>query len=131
MELFFKLSATAIVGVVIGLILKRNGSDTGLLLSVVVCAMIIIGASSFLEPIISFCQRLREIGCLDISTLNILLKTVGVGLIAKLSALLCGDSGNQALGKTIQFTGTVAMLWLALPLLEEFIQLLDDILGTI
>ena len=70
-------------------------------------------------------------GQLESDTLTILLKAVGIGLVTEVTCLICTDAGNAALGKTLQFLSCAVILWLSIPLLNELLELIDNILGAI
>lgn len=119
------------ISLVLGLVLIKNGKDMALLLTIAVCCMVMLAAVKYLEPVLAFFRKLESIGNLDSQMLKILLKAVGIGLLAELTSLICADSGNSALGKGLQFLASAAILWLSIPLLDELLTLLDTILGAI
>ena len=84
-----------------------------------------------LEPVISMLRALQVRSSIDSEMLSILLKTVGVGLIAELVSLICTDAGNAAMGKMIQILGAALVLNLSLPLLEILVALVEGIVGNI
>ena len=131
MDLFIKITSAVLLSVIICLILAKNGADAVVLVTAAVCSMVILSAVSFLEPIVDFCNKLQEIGKLDNRVLSILLKAVGIGLISQICCLICTDAGNQTLGKYLQCVSTAVILWLALPLLEELVTLIDAVLGAV
>ena len=131
MDVFLKASAGVLVSVVFVLILSKQGKDLSVLLIVAVCCMVASCAFAYLQPVKLFLARLLTIGQLESDTLSILLKSVGIGVVAEISCLICNDAGNAALGKTLQFLASAVILWLAIPLLNELIALIDDILGAI
>lgn len=119
------------ISVVLGLVLSRQGKDMALLLSVTVCCMIVTATVLYLEPVITFLKRLEAIGNLDSQMLKILLKAVGIGLLAEITSLICTDAGNAALGKGLQFLAAAVILWISIPLLNELLTLLENILGAL
>ncbi|MBR4109877.1 MAG: hypothetical protein IKK41_06190 [Oscillospiraceae bacterium] len=131
MDVFLKAAAGVLVAVILVLVLMKQGKDLSVLLIVAVCAMVLCAALSYLQPIKDLIIRLQTIGQLDSDTLSILLKAVGIGLIAEVTGLICADAGNAAMGKTLQFLASAVILWLAIPLLNELLELLDTILGAI
>ena len=58
-----------------------------------------------------------------------MLKAVGIGVISEIAVLICQDSGNAALGKGLQLLATIVVLWLALPLMQGLLELVQKILG--
>lgn len=131
MDLFLKITSAVLITVVVCLVLHKNGADMTMLVSTAACSLIILVAAVFLQPVVDFCSRLLQLGKLDRNIMDILLKAVGIGLLSQIVGLICVDSGRQSLAKTLQFVAVAATLWLALPLLEELIVLLDAVLGAI
>lgn len=131
MENFIKIIGGVLIAVFLGLALNRQGKDISLLLSIGVCCMVLTAAMAFLEPVLEFALTLRDTCGLDSGMLKILLKAVGVGLVAEITGLICADSGNGALGKAVQILATVLILWLSIPLMTQFLELVQTILGEV
>ena len=85
--------------------------------------------AGFLEPVLDFWKQLQQVGQLDETWLTILMKVVGIGLIAEVASLVCADAGNGSLGKAIQILAAAVILWLSIPLLEGLLELVQRILG--
>lgn len=131
MDVFLKAAAGVLVAVILVLVLMKQGKDLSVLLIMAVCTMIVCAALSYIQPVKDLIIRLQTIGQLDSDTLSILLKAVGIGLIAEVTSLICSDAGNAAMGKTLQFLASAVILWLSIPLLNELLELLDTVLGAI
>ena len=131
MDLYLRIVTAVILGVVVSLILNKNGTDMSIMVTVTVSAMVLLSSVTFLEPIIDFCKRLQIVGNLDGQILEILLKAAGIGIVSHICSLLCEDAGNHTLGKTLQLVGTSVIVWLSLPLLEKMITLIDAVLGAV
>jgi stage III sporulation protein AD len=131
MDIFVKCAAGVLVTVVLIITLAKQGKDISILLVVAVCCMVLGAAVTFLQPVVDFIKQLQSIGQLDSEMITILLKAVGIGLLAEITSLICADSGNASLGKALQLLATATILWLSLPLLNELIELIDNILGAI
>lgn len=131
MENFLKASAVVLLSVILGLILAKQNKDISLLLTMAVCCVVAVAALSYLHPVIDFFRKLMQIGQLDSELFAILLKAVGIGLLSEITVLICADSGNAALGKTIQILSTAVILWLSLPLLDNLMELIEKILEAV
>lgn len=131
MEAFWQGAAAVLLTVILGLALGRQGKETALLLTLAVCCMVCCLAVSYLQPVVDFINQLQSIGQLDSEMLEILLKAVGIGLIGEIASLICTDVGNAALGKTLQLLSAAVILWLSLPLLNQLLELVQDILGEV
>lgn len=122
-----KAVAVALLAVVIVLMLKSSEKGIAQLLSVLVCCIVICSALTYVEPVIEFIRSVRMLSGMDEQYLMILFKSVGISVTAEIASLLCDDSGNAAMGKTIQFLATAVILCLSLPLLTALLQLIGGI----
>ena len=126
MELFMKCVGGVLVGVVLILALGRK--DLGLVLGMAVCAMIAIGAVRYLEPVMDLLDRLQTLGGLDGDLIAIVLKAVGISMVAEIAGLVYTDSGNASLAKVLQILGVSVVLWISLPIFEALLSLIQEIL---
>jgi len=130
-DIFIKAAAGIFIAVILGLTLAKQGKDISLLLTVLVCCMVVTAAVTYLQPVIAFLERLQTLGNLEQDMFQILLKAVGIGLIAELMTLICNDAGNTSLGKTLQILATAVIVWLSIPMLDALLELIDGILGAV
>ena len=131
MDLFYKITAAALVTTVLTLVVRREEKDFALLLTMAGCAMAGIVLLTFLEPVLSFLSTLQTLGDLSGDMLLILMKAVGVGLVAEIAGMVCADGGNASLGKVIQLVGSAVILWLSLPIFQMLMDLMIRILGEV
>ena len=114
MDTVLKVIFGALIAVILGLMLRQQGKDIALLLSTAVCCMVIAVGISYLTPVVDFLRELQANTGMDPAFIRIILKSVGIGLVAEIAGLICTDAGNAALAKTIQILATAVILWLAL-----------------
>ena len=88
MALFWKAAAGGLLTVVLCLALGKTGKDMGTLLSMAVCCMVAMIVISYLEPVMDFMRELEELGDLQGDMLGILLKAMGIGLIAEIAGMV-------------------------------------------
>ena len=131
MEAYFKAVGASLVAVVLILVLRREGKEISQLLSVLACVLVAMVALTFFRPISDFLQTLKRVGNLNGEMVSILLKVVGISITAEVAALICDDSGNSALGKTLQLLATAVILCLSVPLLNQLLTLIEAILGSL
>ena len=128
MNIFIKSVAGALIALIMYLILAKNGKDISVLLTVAVCCMIAAAAIQYIEPVVSFVNRLQQLSNIEPAMLQIVLRAVGIGLLGEITGLICSDAGNAALGKSIQLMACGTVLWLSIPLFTELIDLIEEIL---
>ena len=131
MDSFWQWVAGAMLTVVLGIALGKQSKDISLVLTMVVCCMVLLGAAAYLQPVMEFVKHLQAMGQLEDGYAQILLKAVGIGLVTEFAVLICNDSGNSALGKSLQIAATVVVLWISLPLMESLLDLIERLMGGI
>ena len=128
---FLQAAAGVLLTVIMVLALGKEGKQTAILLVIGTCCMVSVLAIGYLEPVVAFIDRLAVIGNMNSQMISILLKVVGIGLIGEIASLVCADSGNASLGKVLQILSAAVILRLALPLLEQLLELLERVLGEV
>ena len=118
------------VSVLYQMVAGRN-KEIGILLLVLSSCVVLFIALSYIEPIFAFIEKLQNLGNLNSQMLETLLKSVGIGLLAEISCLLCNDMGNSSMGKTLQILATVIILWLSLPMLNSLLDLIGKLMGEV
>ncbi len=131
MDTFIKATGCVLIALIISLVLSKQGKDFSLLLTVLVCSIVSIAALSYLSRVIDLFERLQILGQLDPTLIKILLRSAGIGIIAEISALICTDAGNAALGKTLQILAGAVVLWMSVPLFTNIIELIEEILVSV
>lgn len=131
MDTILKCAAGVLIAAVLCLFLSKQGKDISLLLTIIVSGMVISTAVIYIEPTIDFIRQLQSIGKLDGSIVKILLKALGLCLIAEVCGMVCEDANNKALSKALNMLVTAAVLWMSLPLFTQLLELLEKILGSI
>lgn len=131
MELFWKCVAGVLIAAILGPVLGQQEKGISVMLSVAVCAMGAVILLSYLEPVLDLLLQLESLGDLGGEMLTILLKAMGIALVAELAGLICTDAGSGALGKTIQMLASAVILWLSIPVFQAFLALIRQILGEV
>lgn len=131
MDDFIKAAAITLIAVILSIILAKNNKDISLLLIMAVCTVTVTVAMRYIHPVIDFFRKLKTIGQLDAELFGILLKAVGIGLLSEITGMICTDSGNGALAKTLQILSTVVIIWISLPLFNSLLELLEKILEAV
>ena len=131
MDIFLKVISVSLIAAILGLVISKESKDTALLISITACVMIAWAGFSYLRPVLSFFDALMDITQIDPEMLKILLKATGVGILGELTSLVCTDAGNGALGKAVQLTSSIVIIWIALPLFEGLLQLIESVMEGI
>ena len=131
MDKYFQILSLVLIGMVLHIVVARQNKEAGILLVIFVSASVLIAAVSFLSPIMTFLGRLSELSDLDNGLAEILLKAAGITLTGEFAQLICDDSGNKSLGKSIELITYFTVVWLSLPMLQEILDLVLEVLHSV
>lgn len=131
MELFLQISALVLIAVILGLMLSDHNKVFGPLLILAACCLVLIGLVRYLKPVMDLLGQMQQLAGISGQMLSMLLKAVGISLISQLAELICNDVGQSALGKAIGLLANGVILWLSIPLVEELLELIQEVLGRI
>ena len=126
MDVFFKASVLVLLVLILYLVMVKTDKDFAYILSLGACCIVLFCAFSFLKPVIECFRNMQTIAELDSNVLSIVIKTVGIGIIAEVVSAFCADAGNASLSKTIQILATAVILSLSTPLFESMLSLIED-----
>lgn len=131
MTVLIQAIAGALIAAILIAMLQKQSKDMAMLLSIAVCAMILVIAASYLRPVVELVNNLRDTAGIDDELVSVALKAVAVALLTQFTALICTDAGNSALAKTVELLGAAAILWLAIPLMNALLELIQKITGEL
>lgn len=129
MEQLIQASVIGVMTVVLTSLLKKTSRELALLLSIAACVLISLILLQLARPVVDFFSKLRELAGLDKTLMTPMLKTVGIGLLTQLCATVCSDAGENAVANLIELCGGILALYVALPLLEAVIDLVQTMSG--
>ena len=128
---FERVTALVLLTVVLGIVVGRQEKEFSVILTMITVCIVAYAILSYLQPILGLVQNLGEIGKMQDGLLGILLKAVGIALISEVAAIVCTDAGNSTLAKTMHLLGMGAILYLSIPIIELFLNLMQDVLGEL
>lgn len=131
MTLFWKALGLAMMALILALVVGKREKDFSLLVTLAACCALAGAAAEYLEPVLAFFRELEETAQLSSDMLGLLLKALGIGLVAEIGGAVCADAGNGSLAKQLQILGNVAILYLALPIFSGLLTLIREILGKL
>lgn len=131
MDSYIQTIAAVLIAVILYTVMNRQCKDMALLLSIIVCCMVIAAAMAYLKPILDLLATLKELAQLNGTLFHAALKAVGIGLISQIASMICTDAGNTAMAKAVELLTSAMILWLALPLMTELLELVQQMVGQV
>jgi Stage III sporulation protein AC/AD protein family. len=128
MEMIIKTAAIGITGASIALLLKKSMPEIASLLSIATAIVILFIALDGFLGISKFIEELIDTAGLSSAVVSPVIKTVGIGLITKLSSDICRDSGQSTAGTVVDTAGTIAAITVALPLMKTVFSMISSLI---
>ena len=129
MSEFWKTTSIVLLTVILGLAVGKTERDISAVLSLVAACIAAGVAVTILEPVLNYLVELQRLFHLPDDLISILLKAVGIALVAELSASICADAGNASLGKMLQILGGAAVLTLSVPMFRTLMTIIKEMIG--
>ena len=129
MDDFWKTTALVLLTVILGLSLDKTERDISAVMGIVALCVAASAAVTILSPVLDYLVELQRLFQLPDSLVGILMKAVGIALVAELSATICADAGNASLGKMLQILGGAAVLTLSVPMFRTLMTIIREMIG--
>ena len=126
----FSVCGLILCACVIAKLIGRQDPDMRVLISL---SAIILSAAGYMDSFSSVADRLRELfdtAGINSEYVSILLRAVGICIVAQLSADCCRDCGESALASQIEIVARVSLPVISLPLYTAVIQLVTALINS-
>lgn len=124
----FKILALAILTCIASLIVKQVKPDFASLVALSGGVVILLFLINYIEPILGTFSALVQKANLSPSLFSSILKIIGIGYLTEFTANLCTDFGFSSLASKVGLAGKIIILFLALPIITNLIEVIMGIL---
>lgn len=108
------------------MLIKRHNPELSTLLSICAVVVILLSALGFVMELKELIRSAVRFSGTSEIYLTAILKCLAVSIITKLGAELCKDASQAALAATVEFTGAVCAIGIALPLVRSMLELVRN-----
>ncbi len=123
-----KLAALAVAAALCALVVRRSAREVGLVLALAAGALILVQALGAVADIRRLMEELGERAGLSPAVLAVVLKTVGIAVLTRISAEVCRDAGEGGIAASVETAGAVLALSAALPLMRAVVETIGGLL---
>lgn len=124
MELLVKAVAAALSSCVMAMVIKKSNPELSLLLSVLASAAVTMMGAQLLSGVLELVELAQDTAGLSSAVVNPVIKCLGLGVVTRLGADMCRDSGQSACASALELTGSAAALVIALPLFRTLLTMI-------
>ena len=123
-----KILAIAIVSIIAIVIIRPVKPEIAIILGVGSTVLIILLIADDLFEVVYSFYSIAEKTNVDKSLFSRVIKIIGIGYLAEFGNTICEDSGCKSIGDKIIFAGKITIMILALPIIENLIEIILEIL---
>lgn len=123
----FKIIALATSVTILSVILKQYKPEYSINISIVAGIIIFISLSEKIYDIYGYVDNLCSMINIDIKYINLLFKVTGIGYLCEFASAICSDAGETAMAFKIDMAGKITLIYLALPVFEELLNVLAEV----
>ena len=128
MEVLSKVAAIALLSAACSLTIKSKNPEISFVLTAICAVCVCFAAVGMLSDIVAFIDGIMDKSELPSAVFLPVIKCVGIALITGLISNLCKDAGQNGTASAIEYLGSAAAVFTALPLMQTMLNALEDLL---
>lgn len=125
---FIVIILMCLISCIISILLKQYLKEQSLILIIATVVIIIAKSLESFLPVVEKMKELFSVINIESDYYNILLKSLAISYISKISESICKDCNENSLAILIQTSGRITMTALALPMFIDIIKILSGVL---
>ena len=136
MDQIFQITAVCLIGAVLTALLRKNGTEMALLLTLAVAAVVLLALGGAVRDITDLVTRMLHAGSIAPELFVPLIKTVAIALVSRIGAELCRDAGAGAIAQipeevklledAVQSVRGTYIFFAAAPKAEEYLEVFSN-----
>ena len=127
----FQLIGIAFLTAVAAILVKNTKPELAAVITIAGGVILVLFALEAFRGSLGIFSESASMTGLDAAIIKTLLKMVGIGYLVEFSAGILNDFGQNSLADKLVFCGKILVLILAIPILENILTLVNDLLGLI
>ena len=117
----------AVVGLVTVIILRSFRPEYAVIAGIITGILILLSAVTEFSDVIDYIRSVTEKTGFSLYS-SVILKSLGIGILAQTTADICRDSGEGAIASKVEFAAKIMILILCIPILKTLLDLIADFL---
>ena len=128
MEQMGKIAALCLIGGILAVLLKKNGPEMALLLSLGACCAVLALLGRSIGQVVDLLRSMMAAAELEEELFAPLLKIAAIAIIGRIGTSLCRDAGESALAAALETAAAFSAVLVALPLFYSVWDMLRGLL---
>lgn len=127
MNVIIAAAGIAIFAAVCSGLIQKSNREIAILFSAAAAILVFLYVLPQVESLLETLSALAE-AALFTDTLSVLIKALGVAIVARIAVNVCRDAGESALASGVEFAAKATVLLLAVPFLQQILVMIQGVL---
>jgi len=123
-----RIVGIGLTGAVLSLVVRHLRPELSMMIPLVVTFTVIFCILPYLTAVIDEVRSISDSAGIEYRYINIVFKIIGVSYIAGISAELCKDAGENAIGAKIELAGKLIIVFMSLPVINRLLGIVREII---
>lgn len=123
-----EICGIAVIGLTAVMVLRTIRPEYAMLAGILTGLILLAAAVLELSSVIGYIQDMTDNTGFSLYS-SVILKSLGIGILAQTTADICRDSGETAIASKVEFAAKIIILLLAIPILKTLLELIADFLA--
>ncbi len=124
----FKIVGLGLAAAILAVFVKNWRAEIAIMISVAAAIIIFLAVAPYLKAVLETFEDISNQIGLDIKYITVVLKVIGIAYVTQFGAELCRDAGESAIAAKIEFGGKVIIMALSMPVMYQFLEVVDTII---
>lgn len=123
----------AIFGIITSLItmkIKHIRPEISIVIAILSCIILALYGLKEMKTILAVFHTIKTYSKVPESYFQILLKLIGISFLCEFTSNICKDAGSPSIAKQIEFVGKLSILIVGLPIIQELLLMIQNLLGN-
>ena len=122
-----EICGIAVIGLTAIMVLRTIRPEYAMLAGILTGLILLAAAVLELSSVIGYIQDMTDSTGFSLYS-SVILKSLGIGILAQTTADICRDSGETAIASKVEFAAKIIILLLAITILKTLLELIADFL---
>jgi len=127
MDLLLKTAGIALTAAFAGALLKKDSPAMALAVAAAAVAAVLLASAGAIRETVAFFSEAAEQTAVEPAVTAALFKLVGLAAVTRFAADLCDEAGMKAVAGGVEFAGSAAALYCALPVIRTVFSMINGL----
>lgn len=124
-----KIIGIGMVAVILSVMMKNYRPEVSVGISVITVAVLFMIITPQLKSVMVFFVDIAEKIGVEMQYIIIVIKVIGVAYLAQISAEICRDAGEGAIGTKIELGGKIIIIVLSMPVIYRLLEVVSEVIN--